>query len=102
MDQGRDIGGIGIAVADEALTRPRLENCGSEYPSRASGIARFQDGAAVDTSTAASLGKPKQPGMGNIPASVEVFNVSACDKNLMLLNQLPEGNQDWLGQVSVK
>ena len=56
----------------------------------------------MDAGTAASLGKPKQSGMGNIPTAVEILNISISDGNLMPLNQFTEGTQDGFGQVSVK
>jgi hypothetical protein len=102
VDQGRDIGRIGIAIAEKSATRPRLEDCGSEYPSRGDGIARFQDWTAMDSGTTASVCEPKQSRMGNVPAPVEVFDISASHRNLMPLDQLPEGTQNRLGQVSVK
>jgi len=83
MDEGGNIRRIGVAVADETLACSRFENLSAEYPPRGHGIAGFQDRAAVDAGTAASLRKPKQPGMGNVPAPIEVLNVRVCDKNLM-------------------
>jgi hypothetical protein len=56
----------------------------------------------MDAGTATPLGKPEKPGVGNIPAPVEVFNIPVGDRNLMLLNQFPERPQDSSGQVSVK
>jgi hypothetical protein len=48
----------------------------------------------VDAGTVAPLGKAKQTGMGNVPAAVEILNISVCDRNLMPLDQLPERTQD--------
>jgi hypothetical protein len=79
MDQGRDIGRIGITVADEAPACLRLENSSSEYPPKVSGIARFQNWAAMDASTVSALGNAKQSGMCNIPTPIEVSDVSGCD-----------------------
>jgi hypothetical protein len=56
----------------------------------------------VNAGTSASLGKPKQPGMGNIPAPIEILNISICDGNLMPSNQFTEGPKDRLGQVSIE
>jgi hypothetical protein len=56
----------------------------------------------VDTGAAASLGKPKQPSMSNVPAAIEKLNISVCDRDLMPLNQFRKGTQDRFGQVSVK
>jgi len=56
----------------------------------------------MDAGTSATLGEAKQPGMGNVPSSVEKLDVSICHKDLMSLDQLLESAQDWIGQVSVK
>jgi hypothetical protein len=80
-----------IQVTEEAPTSPRLENRSSENPPRRPGVAGFQDWAAVDAGTATPLGKPKQPGMSNVPPAVEKLNISVCDRNLMPLNQFPKG-----------
>ena len=44
----------------------------------------------MDAGTATSLGKPKQTGMGDVPAAVKILNISVCDRDLMLLNQFSE------------
>jgi hypothetical protein len=56
----------------------------------------------MDPGTMASLGEPNQPRMGNVPASVEVFDIPTRQRNFVPLNQLLKGTQDWFGQVSVK
>jgi hypothetical protein len=56
----------------------------------------------MDTGTATPLGKPKEPGMGDVPAAIEKLNVSVCDRNLMPSDQFFERPQDGFGQVSVK
>jgi hypothetical protein len=48
----------------------------------------------MDAGTATSVGKPKQAGMGNVPSPVEIFDVSICHKNLMSLDQPPEGQAE--------
>ena len=43
----------------------------------------------MDAGTMASLGKPKQPGMGDVPAPVEVFDISARHRNLDAFESTP-------------
>ena len=56
----------------------------------------------MDTGTATSFGEAKKPGMGNVPAAIEILNIPVCERDLMFLDQFFEGTQDGFRQVSVK
>ncbi len=49
-----------------------------------------------------AFGEPNQPRMGDVPATVKIFNVPICYKNVMFLNEFPEGAHCAFGRVSIK
>ena len=62
---------IGVAVADESSTYPRLENRGSEYPPRGRRIAIGQDRAGMDPGATASRLLTKYPCLVNDSCSLK-------------------------------
>jgi hypothetical protein len=90
MHQRRNIGGVGIAVADESLTGLGLEDCGCERPSGTPWIAQLLDGLDMNPSATAACGEPEEARMGDIPAAVKVPNITVYDRNLVLSMQLLE------------
>ena len=59
-DQGRNIAGMGVAVADEATAPGRLIDRRLEDPEILLGATQFNSGLNVDAKTMLSQGQPQQ------------------------------------------
>jgi len=89
-DQGRDVGGVGIPIADKALAPRRPKDRRFEYPPVSVGVTELRDRMNANTSAAAAVSKSQQSWVGRIPAVPEVDEISQNNREAMLLNQLPE------------
>ena len=54
----------------------------------------------MDPNATKALRKPQEPGMCNVPPTLEMLNVAVHDGNVMQLNQILKRAEARFGQVS--
>ncbi len=75
VDQGGDIGGIGIAVADEALAGSRFVNCCLEGPSSDGRVGEHLNGFDIDSCASAPVSQPQEARMGDTSTDSDKVNL---------------------------
>jgi hypothetical protein len=88
-NEGRNIQGIGIAVAGEALTLERFEHCGLEDPPGIARITRFQDWLGMNPKTMPSLSKLQKASVVNVPSETDVYDLAVDYGQPRCLQELP-------------
>jgi hypothetical protein len=75
-DEGRDVAGVGIAVADEAAALGRLIDRGLEDPEVFLGAAQWQDGFRQDPMAVAALSQAKKASVSDVQLAFERANLA--------------------------
>jgi hypothetical protein len=76
MDQGRDIGGIGIAISDKSFAIAGFEDCGFECPSCCGRVREFPNALYIYPRTFPPLSNSQEARMVYIPASIKVKHIA--------------------------
>ena len=93
VDQGGDIGGIGIAVAHETLAGSRSVSCCLEGPSSNGRVGEHLNGFDMDSCASIPASQPQEARMGDVPAPIQIKQISRRDRQGVEINQLfEEGN----------
>ena len=74
-DEGGDVGGLGVPVADEALGVSGLVDRGFEDPAACGRIAELTQGLDPDTATMVPVGQAQEASVGDIPSAIEIQQV---------------------------
>jgi hypothetical protein len=88
VDQGRDIVGIGVAVADEAFAFSRLEDCGLESPLRPGRVTEGPNRAYMNSSAPITKCETQQPGVSDIPSGLEAKKISCRNGKTVTAKQI--------------
>jgi hypothetical protein len=70
-NQGGDIGGIGVAVANEPFRSHRFVNCRLEDPTVCGRVTKLWDHPYADTHAATSAGQPHETRMRDVPRPID-------------------------------
>jgi len=89
-DQGRRVGGIGVAITDESLRAAGLENCCAEDPAarKGVGLAFLQDGPDSKASRAKSYSKETR--VRHVPLSIDTQNLALREGKAMGSRQVTQ------------
>src|SRR6266566_727348 len=98
VDQGRDIRGIGVAVAHETSAIAGFKDCGSECPSFCSRIGEFPKALHIYSRTFLSLSNSQETRMAYIPAFIQVKHVAQDQGQAILSAQLSQSDKRRPGQ----
>src|SRR6266566_2833031 len=83
--QGRDIGGIGIAVANEAVAFCRLEDSSPKCPPTGGCRGKFGYGFYIDARTALSSSQTYQACVSDIPTIIQKDEIASNDRETEFL-----------------
>ena len=91
VDQGRDVGGIGVAVADEAFRTARFVNGRLEDPAAKGRITIVTYRLNVDSQAFAALCQADEPCMCYIPLPIEEEYVTKSESKAVVAGETPQG-----------
>jgi hypothetical protein len=86
VDKERDIGGIGVAIADESFAVARFENGCFKGPTRCGGITKLNGGEYLNANTTLLPSYSQKSGMSDVPPISEIGDIAIYCGNLVLSN----------------
>ena len=90
VDRGRYVGGVGVAVSDEAARARTLIHGRLKDPSGDARIAESFLKDCTDSKTSPPRGYLKQPGVSHIPLLVEEKQITAGDRKTEFFSKITE------------
>src|SRR5580692_3834451 len=90
VDEERNVGRIGVAEARKSATSSRLVDCCLERPTLSGRIAERWHWPNVNASAPVAAGKSDQTCVRDVPAVIEVGQITGSDRKVVLFCDLPQ------------